>query len=87
MSSKSQTAKRFRAIILTIGLTFAVNFALSYTGITGKTGIPMLPDSPRPKTGIPMLPDSPRPKTGIPMLPDSPRPKTGIPMLPDSPRP
>ncbi len=88
MFNNSQNLKRFRAIIITIGLVFTVNFALSFTGITSrKAGIPTLPDSPRPKAGIPTLPDSPRPKAGIPTLPDSPRPKAGIPTLPDSPRP
>ena len=62
MFTNSQNAKRFRAIFITIILVFAVNFALSFTGVTSnKAGIPVLPDSPRPKAGIPVLPDSPRP--------------------------
>lgn len=49
MFTHSQNAKRFRAIFITIILVFAVNFALSFTGVTSrKAGIPILPDSPRP---------------------------------------
>ena len=78
----SRTAKRTRSLVITIIAIAATNIAISYA-----SGIPMLPDSPKPKSGIPMLPDSPKPKSGIPMLPDSPKPKSGIPMLPDSPKP
>jgi hypothetical protein len=78
----SRTAKRTRSLVITIIAIAVTNIAISYA-----SGIPMLPDSPKPKSGIPMLPDSPKPKSGIPMLPDSPKPKSGIPMLPDSPKP
>ena len=78
----SSTAKRFRSLVITVIAIAAANFAVSFA-----SGVPVLPDSPRPKSGVPVLPDSPRPKSGVPVLPDSPRPKSGVPVLPDSPRP
>ena len=85
----SKNARRFRSLVITVVAVAATNAAIALA-----SGVPMLPDSPRPKTsGVPMLPDSPRPfvserTSGVPMLPDSPRPRTsGVPMLPDSPRP
>jgi len=78
----SRTAKRTRSLVITIIAIAVTNIAISYA-----SGIPVLPDSPKPKSGIPVLPDSPKPKSGIPVLPDSPKPKSGIPVLPDSPKP
>ena len=78
----SRTAKRTRSLVITIIAIAVTNIAISYA-----SGIPILPDSPKPKSGIPILPDSPKPKSGIPILPDSPKPKSGIPILPDSPKP
>ena len=78
----SPTAKRTRSLVITIIAIAVTNIAISYA-----SGIPVLPDSPKPKSGIPVLPDSPKPKSGIPVLPDSPKPKSGIPVLPDSPKP
>jgi len=80
--------KRFRSIIVIIGLVIGTNIAISYAG--NKAGVSILPDSPRPtKAGVSILPDSPRPtKAGVSILPDSPRPtKAGVSILPDSPRP
>ena len=81
----SKNARRFRSLVITIVAVAATNAAIAIA-----SGVPILPDSPRPKTsGVPILPDSPRPHTsGVPILPDSPRPHTsGVPILPDSPRP
>jgi hypothetical protein len=78
----SRNAKRTRSLVITIIAIAVTNIAISYA-----SGVPMLPDSPKPKSGVPMLPDSPKPKSGVPMLPDSPKPKSGVPMLPDSPKP
>jgi hypothetical protein len=65
----SRTAKRTRSLVITIIAIAVTNIAISYA-----SGIPVLPDSPKPKSGIPVLPDSPKPKSGIPVLPDSPKP-------------
>lgn len=81
----SKNARRFRSLIITVVAVAATNAAIAFA-----SGVPMIPDSPRPKdSGVPMIPDSPRPKdSGVPMIPDSPRPRTsGVPMIPDSPRP
>ncbi len=88
-TTRMRNLKRVRSIVIMIALVVATNIAISYagTGFGNKTGLAMIPDSPRPKTGLAMIPDSPRPKTGLSMIPDSPRPKTGLAMIPDSPRP
>ncbi len=78
----SSTAKRFRSLIITLAAVAATNYAISFA-----SGVPNVPDSPRPKSGVPNVPDSPRPKSGVPNVPDSPRPKSGVPNIPDSPRP
>ena len=76
------TVKRLRSIAITLAAVAATNLAISYA-----SGLPMIPDAPRPKSGLPMIPDAPRPKSGLPMIPDAPRPKSGLPMIPDAPRP
>ena len=78
----SSTAKRFRSLAITVIAVAATNYAISFA-----SGVPTVPDSPRPKSGVPTVPDSPRPKSGVPTVPDSPRPKSGVPTVPDSPRP
>jgi hypothetical protein len=78
----SSTVKRFRALAITVIAVAATNYAISFA-----SGVPTVPDSPRPKSGVPTVPDSPRPKSGVPTVPDSPRPKSGVPTVPDSPRP
>jgi hypothetical protein len=81
----SRTAKRFRAIGITVLAVAATNFAISFA-----SGVPTIPDSPKPKaSGVPTIPDSPKPKgSGVPTIPDSPKPKTsGVPTIPDSPKP
>ncbi len=65
----SSTAKRFRSLVIAIIAIAATNFAISFA-----SGIPVMPDNPRPKSGIPVMPDNPRPKSGIPVMPDNPRP-------------
>ncbi len=65
----SRTAKRARALLITILAVGATNLAVSFA-----SGVPMIPDAPRPKSGVPMIPDAPRPKSGVPMIPDAPRP-------------
>ena len=78
----SSTAKRFRSLVITVMAIAATDIAISFA-----SGIPVMPDAPRPKSGIPVMPDAPRPKSGIPVMPDAPRPKSGIPVMPDAPRP
>lgn len=56
----SQTAKRVRTLLLTVLAIVATNAAIA-TAFTEKSGIPMVPDLPRPKSGLPMVPDLPRP--------------------------
>jgi hypothetical protein len=82
---QKRNGKRLLSLLVTLLLVIATNMAISFA--SNKSGIAILPDSPRPKSGIAILPDSPRPKSGIAILPDSPRPKSGIAILPDSPRP
>lgn len=81
----SSNARRFRSLIVTVVAVAATNAAIAFA-----SGVPSIPDSPRPRTsGVPAIPDSPRPKdSGVPAIPDSPRPRTsGVPAIPDSPRP
>jgi hypothetical protein len=73
--------KRFRAILLTLALVFAINSAISYASGNNSraTSALMIPkDTPRPKaTSALMIPkDTPRPKaTSALMIPkDTPRP-------------
>ncbi|MGA9115396.1 MAG: hypothetical protein WB626_01315 [Bacteroidota bacterium] len=82
----SPVFKKARSLFVTVLLVAATNAAISYTGGL-KSGVPVLPDMPRPKSGVPVLPDMPRPKSGVPVLPDMPRPRSGVPVLPDMPRP
>jgi len=82
----SANTKRIRSLVITVIAIAATNFAISFAA-NGKSGVSVLPDSPRPKSGVSVLPDSPRPKSGVSVLPDSPRPKSGVSVLPDSPRP
>ncbi len=75
----SSTAKRIRAIGITVLAVAATNFAISYA-----SGVPTMPDSPKPGThsvasGVPTMPDSPKPGThslasGVPT--DAGQPKT-----------
>lgn len=82
----SRTARRFRSLALTILAVAVANVAISYAG-AGRSGVPILPDFPKPKSGVPILPDFPKPKSGVPILPDFPKPKSGVPILPDFPKP
>ena len=74
---QKRNLKRLRSLLVTMALVIVTNIAISYgaNGTHQKSGVSMLPDSPRPKSGVSMLPDSPRPKSGVSMLPDSPRPQ------------
>jgi hypothetical protein len=56
----SRTAKRLRTLVLALLAIIATNAAIA-TAFNEKSGIPMIPDVPRPKSGIPMIPDVPRP--------------------------
>ena len=82
----SQTAKRFRSLVITVIAIVATNFAISFAA-GQKSGGAALPDMPRPKSGVAALPDMPRSKSGAAALPDMPRPKSGAAALPDMPRP
>jgi hypothetical protein len=88
-----QTMKRVRSLAFVLAVVAISNYAISLA-----SGVPVLPESPRPaKSGVPVLPESPRPtntleKSGVPVLPESPRPtlaenRSGVPVLPESPRP
>lgn len=68
----SHTSKRFRSLVIMIMAVVATNIAISFAsdhksstsnhGLTiAKSGVPNLPDFPRPKSGVPNLPDFPRP--------------------------
>ena len=75
----SRTAKRIRAIAVTVIAVAATNYAISFA-----SGVPSIPESPRPKVT--------KPSSGVPSMPESPRPKTvqpssGVPSMPESPRP
>jgi len=75
--SRQTKLKRFRAVIITIALAAFTNLAISYASdalSTKKSGVSVLPSSPRPKSGVSVLPSSPRPKSGVSVLPSSPRP-------------
>jgi hypothetical protein len=78
----SRIAKRTRSLVITLFAIAVTNIAISYA-----SGVPIIPDSPKPKSGVPIIPDSPKPKSGVPIIPDSPKPKSGVPIIPDSPKP
>ncbi len=65
----SATMKRFRALVITVIVIAATNYAVSFA-----SGVATLPDGPKPKSGVPILPDCPKPKSGVPILPDCPKP-------------
>ena len=52
----SLIAKRTRSLVITIIAIAITNIAISYA-----SGIPILPDSPKPKSGMPIIPDAPKP--------------------------
>jgi hypothetical protein len=80
-----QTMKRVRSLAFVLAVVAISNYAISLA-----SGVPHLPESPRPtrtsvssaelgqeaaKSGVPHLPESPRPtRSGVPHLPESPRP-------------
>jgi hypothetical protein len=78
----SATMKRFRALVITVIVIAATNYAVSFA-----SGVATIPDGPKPKSGVATLPDGPKPKSGVATLPDGPKPKSGVPMLPDCPKP
>ena len=78
----SRIAKRTRSLVITLFAIAVTNIAISYA-----SGVPIIPDSPKPKSGVPIIPDSPKPKSGVPIIPDSPKPRSGVPIIPDSPKP
>ena len=56
----STTAKRIRSLVITVMAIAITNVAISFA--TGqKSGVPAVPDGPRPKSGVPAVPDGPRP--------------------------
>ena len=65
----SLIAKRIRSLVVTVIAIAVANIAISYA-----SGMPIIPDSPKPKSGMPIIPDSPKPKSGMPIIPDSPKP-------------
>ena len=78
----SRTAKRARSLVITIIAIAVTNIAISYA-----SGVPIIPESPKPKSGVPIIPESPKPKSGMPVIPESPKPKSGVPIIPESPKP
>ena len=69
----SRNARRFRSLVITVLAIAATNIAISYAD-GQKSGVPIIPDMPRPKSGVPIIPDMPRPRSGVPIIPDMPRP-------------
>jgi len=65
----SRNLRRIRSLILTVVAIFAANIAISYA-----SGVPIMPDMPKPKSGVPIMPDMPKPKSGVPIMPDMPKP-------------
>ncbi len=52
----SLIAKRIRSLVVTVIAIAVANIAISYA-----SGMPIIPDSPKPKSGMPIIPDSPKP--------------------------
>ena len=80
-----QTMKRVRSLAIVLALVAISNYAISLA-----SGVPHLPESPRPtKASVSTLaPEQDIAKSGVPHLPESPRPtRSGVPHLPESPRP
>lgn len=67
----SRQAKKLRSLVITIIAVGATNAAIAY----GLNSEPAIPSETRiEKSGLPMIPDPPRPRSGVPMVPDVPRP-------------
>jgi hypothetical protein len=82
--STKRNLKRMRALLLTIGLVVATNFAISYADGSEKSGVPLVGGNmPRPKSGVPLVGGNmPRPKSGVPLVGGNmPRPKSGVPLV------
>jgi len=69
----SQTARRFRALAITLLAITATNFAISFAANL-KSAVAITPDAPRPKSAVAITPDAPRPKSAVAITPDAPRP-------------
>ncbi len=68
----SHTSKRFRSLVIMVMAVVATNIAISFASDhKGNTSIHGLTVS---KSGVPNIPDFPRPKSGLPNIPDFPRP-------------
>ena len=78
----SRTSKRLRSIVITVIAVAATNFAISFA-----SGVPTMPDAPRPKSGVPTMPDAPRPKVESQKALDNYAARSGVPTMPDAPRP
>ena len=65
----SRNAKRTRSLVITVIAIVVTNIAISYG-----SGMPVIPESPKPKSGMPVIPESPKPKSGMPVIPESPKP-------------
>lgn len=84
---RSKNAKRFRAILVALALTLAVNYGISYVATatpqgdnTLRSGITTVPNPPRPsqtRSGITTVPNPPRPepsRSGVTTVPNPPKP-------------
>jgi len=67
----SRQAKKLRSLVITIIAIAATNAAIAY-GFNSETVV--LTETRIEKSGLPMIPDVPRPRSGLPMVPDVPRP-------------
>lgn len=77
--------KRSRSLLVTLALVAATNIAISR--LAERTGVPIIPNSPRPKSNVEVAKENHGQRTGVPIIPNSPRPRTGVPIIPNSPRP
>ena len=69
----SRQTKRIRSLVIMLIAIAATNAAISY-GFSPESTISGALSISSEKSGMPMVPDPPRPRSGLPMIPDVPRP-------------
>ena len=69
----SRQTKRIRSLVIMLIAVAATNAAISY-GFSRENSVTDVASLTAEKSGMPMLPDPPRPRGGLPMVPDVPRP-------------
>ena len=95
--SNKSTAKRFRALVITVILAIVANIAISYasnitsgpatSSVRSHAGISTTADPPKPHAGISTTADPPKPHAGISTTADPPKPMAGISTTADPPKP